>query len=228
MFDNFVSLGCFCGTASSLLKYGLRSFSGPFDWIISDFDGVVDNMDNNFCDFLNKDNLQILSDESGIIDSKYGFYFKHDKISGFDEEFEKVYAKYKRRIEKFRIILKSKTCFIRVVKDNEEVSYISDNIDYINQVIKKENSNNEIIFMIPDFLPAPKSLTSYYIIDRDSYFSIFNSEKELGSLFDKNEEFITYCKNNYSEQLRKENMIFDLANINIKLDSINDTYTLST
>ncbi|HKM03989.1 MAG TPA: DUF1796 family putative cysteine peptidase [Lachnospiraceae bacterium] len=224
MFDNFVSLGCFCGTASSMVKYGLRGFSGPFDWMISDFDGVVENMDKDFCDFLQKDNLQIVSEESGIIDTKYGFYFKHDKISNFNEDFERVYDKYIRRIERFRIILKSKTCFIRVVIDQNEVSYISNNIDHINQVIKRGNSNNEIIFMIPEILSAPKNLTSYYIIDMDSYLDIINSQEELGSLFDKNKEFITYCKNNYSEQLQKENIIFNLPNSNKKLD----TYTIST
>lgn len=33
MFDSFISLGFFCGTAASMSGHGLRSFSGPFDWI---------------------------------------------------------------------------------------------------------------------------------------------------------------------------------------------------
>lgn len=30
-YDNCISLGWFCGTASSLSKLGLRNFSEPFD-----------------------------------------------------------------------------------------------------------------------------------------------------------------------------------------------------
>ena len=35
MFSNFVSLGEACKVAASMSKYGLRSFSGPFDWVIT-------------------------------------------------------------------------------------------------------------------------------------------------------------------------------------------------
>lgn len=34
-FSNFVSLGYICPVAASMSKYGLRSWSGPFDWLIT-------------------------------------------------------------------------------------------------------------------------------------------------------------------------------------------------
>lgn len=51
MFENFISLGWFCGTAASMSKYGLRSWFGPFDWYFSNFPGVLSCMENDFIDF---------------------------------------------------------------------------------------------------------------------------------------------------------------------------------
>ena len=49
MFDNFISLGSYCGAAASMSKLGIRSVSGPFDWIISsDLKSVVSCLENDF------------------------------------------------------------------------------------------------------------------------------------------------------------------------------------
>ena len=45
---NYISLGYFCSVASELERYGLRGESYPFDWVISDFGGVVEAIQNNF------------------------------------------------------------------------------------------------------------------------------------------------------------------------------------
>ena len=50
---NYISLGYFCSVASELEKLGLRTESSPFDWVISDFEGVLLAIQNNFSDYLN-------------------------------------------------------------------------------------------------------------------------------------------------------------------------------
>ena len=37
----YISLGYFCSIAIDLEKLGLRTESSPFDWVISDFEGVM-------------------------------------------------------------------------------------------------------------------------------------------------------------------------------------------
>lgn len=44
LFDNCISLGWFCGIASSMSQLGLRSVSGPFDWCYSDYWAVLTQM----------------------------------------------------------------------------------------------------------------------------------------------------------------------------------------
>ena len=59
VFSNFISLGSACQTASSMEKYGLRSWSGPFDWLVTDsLQWVLHYMETDFADFLKKENLE--------------------------------------------------------------------------------------------------------------------------------------------------------------------------
>lgn len=50
---HYISLGYFCSIAMELERLGLRSESSPFDWLISDFEGVIHAIENHFEDFLN-------------------------------------------------------------------------------------------------------------------------------------------------------------------------------
>jgi hypothetical protein len=78
-YKNFISLGYFYGVAEELEKYGLRNASFPFDWIISDFEGVINCIKTEFEDFLNPTFLsQDFTDRSHYLNTKYNFYFFHD------------------------------------------------------------------------------------------------------------------------------------------------------
>lgn len=111
-----VSLGWFCGTASSLSRLGLRSTSGPFDWYFSDFASVIQVIHTHFSDFLLKENLMLESDEV-FTDKKYGFVYPHDLQSDLEKEYDAIYEKYKRRSERFLEMIKSPTLFFRAVRD---------------------------------------------------------------------------------------------------------------
>ena len=50
-FSHFISLGYFCSVALELERVGLRSASSPFDWLVSDFSGVIDLIENHFDSF---------------------------------------------------------------------------------------------------------------------------------------------------------------------------------
>lgn len=49
----------------------------------------------------------------------------------------KIMNKYMRKIERFRAKVKNSTCFIQLVIDQDEMTYIMENLDYIDYVIKK-------------------------------------------------------------------------------------------
>lgn len=160
-FKNVISLGYFCEVAGELEKYGLRSASYPFDWMISDFSGVIKCIEEEFKDFLNEEYLsQSFNDRTHYKNEKYNFYFFHDfdKFKSLEKQLSKINAKYKRRAERFLKIIKSPTLFIRYISDeikNEsgksiELSWIEEHYNEINHCIKSFNECNEIMFIAND------------------------------------------------------------------------------
>lgn len=156
MFDCYISLGPACPMASSMSKYGLRSFSGVFDWLItSDFKWVLHYIETDFKDFLLQENLERY-DESPIHfrDKLSDVKFIHD-TENFNDEYNKLKEKYNRRINRFLEKMKSTVCYLRSVRNNKELEYIQSNVGYIQCVIQKYNSNSEILFLFDNNLSVP-------------------------------------------------------------------------
>lgn len=156
--ENVISLGYFCSIASELERLGLRNASYPFDWCISDFEGVINAISNGFKDFLSYEYLSQNKKYRSIYMNdiyKIKFFHDFDKYSGLDKQLPDVKKKYARRIERFYYDIKKPTLFIRYISDeicNEygkslELEYIESNYDKIISLIKSFNKNNEIIFI---------------------------------------------------------------------------------
>ncbi len=215
MFDYFISLGWYCGTAASMSKYGLRSHSGPFDWYFSDLKGVLECMNNNFEDFLDKRNLEVMENEpKEFKDRKYGFYYNHEINTCFEDDFSEICNKYRRRIEVFKEMIVRSTCFIRTVRNEAEWRFIQNNRFYIDAVVKKYNPENEVIYVVsrkrvdienPEF----PFFTVEAAYDGSSY-------EALSSLFDDNLKLQKFCISSLEESRRTQNLYFNLQNKSCK------------
>lgn len=210
MFDNFISLGFFCGVASSLSKYGFRSKSYPFDWYHSNFKSVIHFIDTDFSDFLLKENLKVVPEKWPRFDDvKYDLRFSHDlkDENNFDLEYPDIYEKYARRIERFRIDIQNPTCFLRAVWTEDELRYIMNNQSYIEQVIKRSNASNEIIILIPPSLKIKGKLSLLFFTFNERWGS--DTPTELRSMFDSNSDLICYLQNNTSVSNIASNLMWD-------------------
>lgn len=212
MFDNYISLGGNCFVAASMSKYGFRSFSGPFDWCKSNFiEGVIPLLETDFQDFMLYENLKVSegSGEKIFDDLKYKINYNHDVKESLKEEYNDIYEKYQRRIERFRTEIKNPTCFIHGVRTMEELTSIREYEERITRVIKKY-SDNEIIFVIPKHIYEANPLKlnfRHFEVDIASDWL----DRETGrSFFDSNVELISFLEKNYDSDKRKDNMIFDL------------------
>lgn len=210
MFSNFVSLGTYCATAASASKYGLRSWSGPFDWLITEeLKWVLYFIENDFEYFLEKEDLERWDGDPRAFRNKMsGFGFVHEREYLFEEEFDKIKEKYKRRIKKFLKETEKPTCFLRWVVFPEEIEYIRKNSKYIREVIKKRNGKNEIVFLIKhDMKMLSKNLPykSFYI--SVSYEG--KSREATRRLYDYENEFLLYCASNFNAATMMKNLIFD-------------------
>ena len=207
-YKNCISLGWFCGVASSMSRYGLRSHSGPFDWYFSDFKSVLRVIETNFSDFMLKDNLNVdVGDNKVFYDNKYGFRCNHDIRYDFEKEYDCIHQKYMRRAKKFMQDIKQPTFFIRAVRSKEEILFIEENREYIYRIIKKENPNNEIAFLI---LNGMQKLSDNYLWFRLSIEEYVGHTYEMGMMFNSSSEFSEYCtKHILSEESIVQNKKFN-------------------
>lgn len=154
---NYISLGYFCSVASELERFGLRIMLSPFDWVISDFEGVISAIEHNFRDYLTYEYLfQGRKSHQIYRNTKYKINFVHDfnKYISLEKQLPEVQSKYNRRINRFYEAIKNKTLFIRYISDEEKIEgkskeliWIENNYDHIIRILKSFNNDNDILFI---------------------------------------------------------------------------------
>lgn len=216
MFENFISLGCYCGVAASMSKLGVRSCSGPFDWYLSGFRGVLECIENDFYDFLDVNNLEIVSYGTALEDKKYDFYLGHEIKVSFDRDYETIYQKYMRRINVFREQIRKNTCFVRAVRDGEELLYIKNNMQRINKIIKKQNTENEIVYIVSNCISDSNDLSYPFFVVNSSYKE--QRIEEIRKLFDDNMDLQAFFTEYFDEKKRYQNMVYDLQKENRRIE----------
>ena len=133
----YISLGYFCSVALDLEKLGLRSESSPFDWLISDFEGVITLIENRFDGFLRYEDLaQERVNRAFYRNTRYNISFYHDfdSLAPLADQLEQVQRKYNRRIDRFYKSIQEPTLFIRYISDEELVDGRSKELCWISSV----------------------------------------------------------------------------------------------
>ena len=153
----YISLGYFCSLAMDLEKLGLRSESSPFDWLISDFEGVIRAIENNFDGFLACEDLSQNTANRAIYKNTYynvDFYHDFDSRYPLRDQLPEVERKYRRRIDRFYESIKEPTLFIRYISDEElvdgkskELLWIEENFDRVMNLLRSFNAENDILFI---------------------------------------------------------------------------------
>ncbi len=137
--DIYIPIGSHCEIASYLRHIGYRKEAFPFDWTVTPIQSAMELINNDFEDFLKKDNLvfleptnRLLFKENGIdvnvcediitpvFDKKYHILFVHDFSKDAENEYDIVKEKYLRRVERLKEILKDKTIKINLIYDNKK------------------------------------------------------------------------------------------------------------
>ncbi len=215
MYSDFISLGWYCGVASSMSKNGIRSISGPFDWYFSSFEGVLKCLDTDFECFLNMDNLV---HEGGklFVDKHLGFRYPHEIKESLEHDFDTIKDKYCRRIERLLEIEKSSEgiCFLRAVRDEDELDFIVNNKKMIDSIIRKHNHNNDIVYLIPKHFLDNNLISlkdmKYFILPVNCYYGIL--WEAARGLFDRCDDLKEFIAENYDHDKQVLNIVFDRKN----------------
>ena len=192
-YDLVYSLGRDCACAMYMSKYGLRTYSGPFDWLTmplsmnDEFQRRIECILTDFKYFWNQEDFKFLPKDPSVFNDEHcdyyenvktGFYFYHDFPTGIpmEESLPKVKEKYQRRIDRFYSeILKNK----RVLLIWLSHSFLTDHtlqIDLCNDVCKKfgkqidflliEHNENLPLGTIEKIPSLPSHITKYTLYTR--------------------------------------------------------------
>lgn len=230
-YENIISLGFFCSVASELERLGLRSVSSPFDWILSDFEELMNCMKDDFSDFLKTENLlQYESNPSYYYDEFYKMHFYHDfkPDTPLKYQIDLVSKKYAKRIERFKLDITKPTLFLRYIENQAEADYISRNFNEIKIFLTKGNKNNDVIFISNDDINASFELFEVEKDENDTVSRMFvNNNKELEYLLKSQIIDVRKRKENkkkyYIKKLKKKKKSF-LSKFKLKKDSPRSVY----
>lgn len=208
-YKHFISLGYFCSVAMELERIGLRNESSPFDWCISNYEGVISLIENHFKNFLEVNYL--VQDEvthKYYFNEKYNIWFFHDfdEFHSLEKQLPNVKKKYLRRIERFYQNIKEPTLFVRYISGggdgcnkSAELEYIERNNQHIIALLKSFNKENDVVYI------ANEGVVSNSI-------KIYNIKRDEGDgvarrFLEKNDELNTFFES-FDYELRKKNIKF--------------------
>lgn len=107
VYDAVFSLGCNCGCAEYLRKYGLRAAAGPFDWILApSAQAPFHILLEDLRPLLQLDDLKETNGKAGnriVVSKPSGYTLFHDfwQDAPLEAQLPRVRAKYARRAERF-------------------------------------------------------------------------------------------------------------------------------
>lgn len=186
--------------------HGLRTTSGPFDWYVSDYQGVIKTIEEKFEHFLEFGNLMHCDEKKHYFyDTKYGFLFNHEIGIGDKEDlrFQTIKEKYSKRIQRFYDMLKTPCCLIRAVKDEEEIEYINSHYTSIEKMFKTYNEANTVIYLVPQNILSIEVKFPFYKVNQ----CILHPD-ESPRLFDQNNDLLPFFFSNIEPEERIKNLKF--------------------
>lgn len=171
-YDFVFSLGAACSCTESLRRNFLQRNSYPLDWLygsdlagrinflLSDFDGFLEQADLHFLNATNKDKRHLCDIYKN---ERTGIVFNHDFPAGIplEKSFAKVKQKYERRIERLYANIKSSQKILMVFIETPcNVDKLSDDSVLLKQYARLEekfpNNDIDLLYFIND--PSLKPL----------------------------------------------------------------------
>lgn len=197
-YKNFISLGYFCSVALELEKIGLRSTSSPFDWVISNYEGVINAIQNHFEDFLSYDHLlQSESIRKRYFDEKYRMWFFHDfdQYHSLKAQLPDVKAKYLRRIDRFYEDIKQPTLFVRYISDETE-----EELDVVARQFLDKNDELRQIFESIKYPLRQKNLEFYN-----------QKQKKKQNIFFEMKQIVSAASKKILPEYRHDRVCYDMV-----------------
>jgi hypothetical protein len=194
---NIITLGINCVPALILKDLGLRKYSLPFDWNVTNNMQIINCIEDDFRKFHRR--LIFILDNHWLMD-EYGIQYPHDYPTNEDETIvenwqnyqENVLEKYQRRIERFKNILNDPTPIIALYMGLLSYAVV------IKKYLEKKY-NRTIIFVVATYEKKNKNKDKNIII-----CNVYNNDDARNKTFwiDSIHEAISLVKNKQNRSMK--------------------------
>lgn len=199
MYSYVCSLGLRCHPAMLLKNNEFKKCSFPFDWVLSEPKVIIDCLENNFSNFLDKSNY--ISRTTRLCGHKlyHEKFFRHRNPMINNEDYEY----YNRCVSRFKKLLEKKDnkLFVIFFINNSYNDY-KDSLIKLNETLKKYTEN----FTLLSINNIRNKKQSYKIIKNENIHLLeINTLSKTTGL-----EFINKEDDIYLSKIIKDNYQFDL------------------
>ena len=148
-----VSLGTHCFTSGLLRKWGLRSQSGPFDWLFSSAAMVAHCLDDDFATFLDPScyvPVPVEQRKAGASANRvnHAYYLKHFGVehvfNHHDIHLPEDYEHFQRAVQRFRIGLASSNFRVYVLTRWHNDSFLQE-LEFVRRALARRTTNYRLL-----------------------------------------------------------------------------------
>ena len=176
-YKHVISLGWFCSVAEELEKIGLRTASYPFDWILTDWETVMEMMEGSFLGFLDADKLEQDEKTRNMYHHKerkcLTYVHDIDPYENYERQVEKARLKYERRLERLRRDICEPCIFVRYIRDAQEFQYITEHRRELENWLEGFHPENRIVYIANEELGQASFIWSVCRDENDGVARIF-------------------------------------------------------
>ena len=196
------SLGPHCHSSNLLKMNNLKKESYPFDWIFTNHNIIKNILDDEFKQFLNKDQYKKISD------NKCGHKLYHDSMFWHHNPLNNIdnYNYFVRCVDRFKkmILSEKQKLFIYLVKDVKEIniSTFKNEMELLNENLKKYTKNFKLLSIVI-FPNKEKNKYTYDCLDNIDFYYIETLSESNGK------EFINENDNKYINIILKVKYKFE-------------------
>ena len=195
---NIIPIGSFCQLPATLERLNLRKEAYPFDYLRTNPMMITDCINNNFENFLNKDNYFLNNSYIGIKNYGNDIFIHHNIIK------KDIYETFVRRIDRFTNLLHNNNYKIFIslfiawddknsgLYDGRNINKTLKDIDDLYESIKNKTTNFKLIII---FNPVT-GIQNTSIIEENEKYIIYKLEtKECSQGYHYNEDDEKYFSN---------------------------------
>jgi hypothetical protein len=195
-FDHIISLGSHCYASTVFKRLGLKTYSGPFDWMFSTVPMVQACIESNFQQFLDQQYYKPIVSGTRT-EYKHTFYQTHwmANFTHYDPLSDSGYAYLERCVNRFRRVLSSDATklflFVAPIHAHERPRYVGE-FEALTAAITARSQNSTVIGVTVATVDGEPEMVEAARISSSRLFHRSAASSLTGTTFDSESDDVRF------------------------------------